>query len=479
MKRPLQIEAILLFLILTLAFYMALFPRLNYPFPLHVDEWMHITSTLRLLSTGSGLQAGQLSVGHPEAGYYLWFGTLLLSTGLPWLTLSRLVPALVLGMIVFICYAWGRKEGFGLEAAFCATFIHSTIRFLGPAFLVPVTLGLIFFPTVLILLNKIGRDWRPVPLIAVCLMALFLIHGTTAVVLSFILAIFLVFYLSLIHFHKQRTLPALSCLLLIPATALVLYLWNPSLFTFELRRIFTASNMPLPPIIFPLPFMGYTLLVLSILGSAFMLTRGGWRNYAMLASTAVLLFFVQVYRHWFDVGPELLYERGWLYVMLLIALIAGYGIGKLRYIGLLFSKGRKWRLILIYSLLIIIIAVSLFQRMDSYNKEIYYQILDNSTYYDFIFIANNIDDKEADALLDPSTAWSFYPITGKPAYSAVAYPWGMNQIIKIYRFLSDGARDTEWLTEKKIDLIYSPFELENPDLVKLHEFIYILRKEQN
>ena len=210
-----------------------------------------------------------------------------------------------------------------------------------------------------------------------------------------------------------------------------------------------------------------------------MLTRGGWRNYAMLASAAVLLFFVQVYRHWFDVGPEILYERGWLYVMLLITLIAGYGLGKLRHTGLSFSAGHKWRQILTYSLLIIIVAVSLFQRVDGYKKESYYQILDNNTYYDFMFIANNIDDKESDALLDPTTAWSFYPITGKPAYSTVAYPWGMDVIKKIYRFLSDGARDTDWLIERKIDLIYSPFELQNHRLVKIHEFIYILRKDRS
>ncbi len=102
MKRSSLVEAIVLCLILVLAFYMALFPRLHYPFPMHVDEWMHIGNSLQILKTGSVTypepwQGGRLVVeGHPETGYYLWFGTLMLSTGLNCLHLSRLMPAVVL-----------------------------------------------------------------------------------------------------------------------------------------------------------------------------------------------------------------------------------------------------------------------------------------------------------------------------------------------------------------------------------------------
>ena len=107
MKRSSLIEGIVLCVILVLSFYMAMFPRLDYPFPLHVDEWMHIGNTLQLLDTGSvnypePWRGGQVIVeGHPETGYYIWLGTLLLSTGWSWLPLSRLMPALVLAIIAF------------------------------------------------------------------------------------------------------------------------------------------------------------------------------------------------------------------------------------------------------------------------------------------------------------------------------------------------------------------------------------------
>ena len=82
MKRSFVIEVILLCGILALAFYMASFPRLHYPFPLHVDEWMHVGNTLQIIDTGSATypepwRGGQVIVeGHPETGYYIWFGTL-------------------------------------------------------------------------------------------------------------------------------------------------------------------------------------------------------------------------------------------------------------------------------------------------------------------------------------------------------------------------------------------------------------------
>jgi hypothetical protein len=336
------------------------------------------------------------------------------------------VPALVLGIIAFTAYAWGRKRGFGLEAALFTTFIHTTIRFLGPAFLVPVTLGLIFFPICLILLNKLEQDWRPVPLIMLSLASLFLIHGTTATALGFVLVVYLVLFLTLSKSPRRQLLPALSCLLLIPASALAIYFWNRPLVMQQIEDIVGVSHMPLPPIWYPLPRLGYIMLGLFVLGVGFLVARGGWRNYALVISTAILLFFVQFYRHWFHIGPDILYERGWLYVMLFMALIAGYGLGRLRQLGLEFFKRWRWGTPLICLLLVLVVAFSLVQRMDGYKKEYYYHIIDVKTYYDFAWIGEKLD-QYSNAVLDPYVAWAFVPITGKYVYTAQAYPWGVEE----------------------------------------------------
>ena len=468
--------------ILALAFYMALWPRLNYPFPLHVDEWMHLGYTTQLLSAGhvnypDPFHGGQWEVGgHPETGYYLWLGTLLLSTGSHWLLLARLMPALVLGIIAFVAYAWGRKWGFGLEAAFFTTFIHTTIRFLGPAFLVPVTLGLVFFPLCLILLDKLEQDWRPLPLIMLSLAALFLIHGTTAVAVGFVLVVYLLFYLTLSKSPRRQLLPALSCLLLIPVSVLVIYLWNQSFVMKQIKDIISAEHLPMPPISSPLPQLGYIMLALAVVGFGFLIVRGGWRNYALIIPTVILLFFVQFYRRWFQVGPDILYERGWLYVMLLMALIAGYGLSQLRQWGLRIYKRWRWGASLVYLLLVLVVAVSLVQRMGGYAKEDYYHVIDVPTYYDFVWIREELPQSSV-ALLNPYIAWAFFPITGKYVYTAQAAPWGVKEAAEIRQFMAEGALDTSWLEERNIDLIYSPYPLQNPDLVEVRDKVYILREE--
>ena len=482
MKKSSLIEVILLCVILAVAFYMALWPRLDYPFPLHVDEWMHLGHTTQLLDSGhvnypNPYCAGQWEVGgHPETGYYLWLGTLLLSTGSDWLVLSRLMPALVLAIIAFVAYAWGRKWGFGLEAAFFVTFIHTTIRFLGPAFLVPVTLGLVFFPICLILLNKLEQDWRPLPLIVLSLASLFLTHGTTAVAVGFVLVIYLLFYLTLSKSPRRQLLPAISCLLLIPISALVIYLWNQQFVMREIENIINVEHLPMPPIPIPLPQLGYIMLALLAAGFGFLIARGGWRNYALIVPTVILLYFVQFYRRWFQIGPDILYERGWLYVMLLMALIAGYGLSQLRQLGLEFFKRWQWGKPLVYLLLAVVVVFSVVQRMDGFAKEKYYHVIDVPTYYNFVWIREELPQSSV-TVMNPSVAWSFVPITGKYVYVAYAAPFGMEETMEILAFLAEGAPDTSWFRERNIDLIYSVFPLQNPDLVEVRDRVYILREE--
>jgi len=410
------------------------------------------------------------------------------------LLLARLVPALVLGIIAFTAYAWGRKRGFGLEAALFATFIHTTIRFLGPAFLVPVTLGLVFFPVCLILLEKLEQDWRPVFLIMLCLGSLFITHGTTAVAVGFVLVIYLVLYLTLSKSPRRQKLPALSCLLLIPVAASVIYLWNQAFVMQQIEEIMSAVHIPLAPIPSPLLKLGYIMLVLAVVGAGFLIARGGWRNYALLIPTAILLFFVQFYRRWFQIGPDILYERGWLYVMLLMALIAGYGLSHLRQLGLRFFKRWRWGASLVYSLLAVVVALALVQRMVGYDKERYYyaqdryypvcyHVIDTPTYYDFLWISEELP-QYSNAVLNPYVAWAFVPISGKYVYTAQALPWGEEQVAEIRGFMAAGARDTSWLMERNIDLIYvdinySPQHFQNPDLVEVRNKVYIVRKEGN
>ena len=83
-----MVEAIVLCGILSLSIYMAMLPRLGYPFPLHVDEWIHLSWMQWLLDSGRATfpdpYAGgrQVLSGNMEPGYQVWLGELLYATGL-------------------------------------------------------------------------------------------------------------------------------------------------------------------------------------------------------------------------------------------------------------------------------------------------------------------------------------------------------------------------------------------------------------
>ena len=191
---------------------------------------------------------------------------------------------------------------------------------------------------------------------------------------------------------------------------------------------------------------------------------------------AIMLLFVLLYRHLFDIGPEILYERAWLYVMLPMALMAGYGLSKLYHLGLDFFKRRNWRLPLIYLLLAVVIALALFQRIDGYSKEHYYRIIDGPTYYDFAWAGEEIP-QSTNALLGPYDAWTFVPITGKYVFLAKAAPWGVEEAMRITQLFRSGIPNTDFLVAIDVDLLYSPYPLTNPDLVEVRDQLYILREE--
>ena len=92
---------------------------------------------------------------------------------------------------------------------------------------------------------------------------------------------------------------------------------------------------------YPFPELGYVMVTLAAIGFGFMIAKGSWRNYTLVIYTAILLLFVLLYRHLFDIGPEIFYERSWLYVMLPMALMAGYGLSKIYHLGLDFFKQRN------------------------------------------------------------------------------------------------------------------------------------------
>jgi hypothetical protein len=94
--------------ILGLAFYIAFLPHQNYPYPVHIDEWVHLTFSKAMLGAGSSTFtdpfSGQGITGlgfNLEAGFHLFWGVFQRVSGISWLTIFRYFPSIIF-MIIYL-----------------------------------------------------------------------------------------------------------------------------------------------------------------------------------------------------------------------------------------------------------------------------------------------------------------------------------------------------------------------------------------
>ena len=52
-RRLVKPDFLMLLPLLGLAFYIAYIPHINYPYPLHVDEWVHLAYSKAVMQSGS------------------------------------------------------------------------------------------------------------------------------------------------------------------------------------------------------------------------------------------------------------------------------------------------------------------------------------------------------------------------------------------------------------------------------------------
>jgi len=179
--------------ILALAFYVTFIPHMNYPYPVHIDEWIHLSFSNAImqaqdttyLNPFNGVMTVNTS-SNLETGFQLFWGVFQSISGISWLTIFRYFPSVIFMISVLSVYLLARKEGFGWEAAFFTCLIPTTVGILGPAFLVPVSMGLLFLPLSLFIAFNYKTVWSyPALFLFTCF--LLSMHATTAVGMVIIL----------------------------------------------------------------------------------------------------------------------------------------------------------------------------------------------------------------------------------------------------------------------------------------------------
>ena len=463
--------------VLALAFYIGFIPHQEYPYPVHLDEWNNYAYSQAIITSHSisfpdpWAGGGVLLYPNPEVGYNVFWSVLHMISGIPLLTIFRFFPSIMFMLTVLAVYILGRREGFGWEAALFACLIPTTIGILGPAFMVPVALGLAFIPLSLFIVFNY-RAWWSYLLLYIFLMFVLAIHAPTGVGLIIILVPYIIFNLIGDFFHGLGMAAALTLPLLFK------FPWISSILKDETQGLLTASelsrNVSLPHI---MGTYGYIPAMLGAAGVAVLAFKGGKKYYGLIFGLLLLLLMLVV-RYKFHYGEDVMYFRGLHYMMLMVSVVAGAGLMLTRKIRLPESLPVSARLGPLAGnvgniLCVILISLTLWIAVPDRQDNRYYHMIEEEDYQAFVWINENVDGSYRKGILDPWKATAFSAITGRPVVTRIGEAPTVKDA-EVVRFLSDGCKDTAYLKNNGVSIVYTPVTVQNPDLVEVRQYVYLL-----
>ena len=455
--------------ILALAFYLAFIPHLNYPYPVHIDEWVNWERSNAMLGTST------ISLGL-EAGFHLFWGVFHQISGISWLTIFRYFPSIVFMLTVLSVYVLAQREGFGWEAAFFTSLIPTTVGILGPAFLVPVAMGLLFTPLILFLAFNFRTGWSYL-LIFIFTCFLLSIHAPSAICPIIVLTPYILLNLKGNFKHSLGIALAL---------ALPFFL---GIFPWIFARLLpTAKGLLTPEVLakyVDLPWViqtyGYLPIGFCLLGTFVLAIRGGKKNYGLiLGLLALILMLVSFFT--FHYGVTIMYHRGLIYMMLIVGIVAGAGLMGVKNLRLPERLGAWLKVPLITQnvgifLCLALIGITLAIAIPDRQATPYYHMISRADYKAFVWIKDNVNDDYEKAILDPWKATAFTAITEKDVYTRI-HMRPRDRDKEANAFLKSGCVDTAFLIENGISIVYNRKPCSNPNLVEVRKHVYLLKEAE-
>jgi hypothetical protein len=463
---------------LALAFYIAFIPHQGYPYPVHIDDWIHLANSEAILKAGSLTYPepffGEATVSlssNLELGFQLFWGIFQRISGISWLTIYRYFPAVIFIITIVSAYILANRQGFGWEAAFFVALIPTTVGILGPAFLVPVAMGLLFIPLALFVALNFRGPWAYVVLfIFTCFLVA--IHAPSAICLVIILVPYMLLNL------KGNFRHSLFLFLAVIVPFLAPFPWIFDRLLPTAQALFNPQALP-EYVDFPhiIRSYGYLTVGLCLLGTLVLAVKGGKRNHGLVLGLLLLLVMLVAF-FTFHYGVSIVYERGLMFMMLMIGIVAGAGLMAVKDLRLprWLDLGAKAASVTRYTgwcLCLVLVGVTLFFTIPDRQDIPYYHMIDDEDYATFVWIKENVSEPYDRAVLDPWQGVPFAAVTGKYVYARI-HTFATDTDLEARRFLEGGCADTAFLRENSISIVYTRQECSNPDLTEVHRWVYLL-----
>lgn len=430
---------IVLILIILFSLFLTFYPHLHYKYPLHIDEWVHLTWSKEIMSRGNIPNYDPfLSWYRPyntfEDGYHVFLSSFFLITNLNPIHISLIFPlfftfVMVLSVYFLAITATNNKTVALLSALIVGT-TPSDVMFLGHVFAVPLNVGLIFVPLIFLFAEK--EYYLP---LALLLGASFLMYPPAGVVSVIGL---IVFYVMKIIYQKSFSLKkALASLFFGVALGMPLIL----------TIVFSSQGIQFSPYFFMvdlIKYFSYPLAVLAIIGIVYKFRETYSPLFAYIFSLVLLFIPFKFLKFGFLVP----YERLILFFFPILAIYSAMGI------FFLVKFLPKFRNILLALVFIAIAYFSIVSNLHSYNN--YYHIISDDE-YNFYTSIKETTPKDSVFLIAPDKAVAFVPISERKTISWLSNTPDFNEVYysieKYYKNQMNQSEKNEFFKLYNIDYI--------------------------
>jgi hypothetical protein len=227
--------------------------------------------------------------------------------------------------------------------------------------------------------------------------------------------------------------------------------------------------------------------------------RYGLRTYVLPVLTVFLLLFLNFVYPRYQLGPSILYERGWSYLGLFMAILAGYGVASFFRSVPALSKSMEalvshrfsgWTRVICIGVGIAVVAAALTtglfnEQRGDYAR--YYHMMDDQVYADFVWLGQHTAPGHKVVMMEPSLAWAYPPIAGpgNMVSGAASAPFRTKWAKQVREVLITGNVDTEWLRQQGVSVLYTGLPgsqkyapIKNSELLEVRPGVYLVPAER-
>lgn len=456
----------------------------EYPYPVHMDEYVHWGYAQAIMEQGTitfqnpftGGASGEFTVEEHlhERGYQAWLGVYQGVTGVEWLDMFRFGPALIAVVLALCVYVVCERWGAGLEGALLVACIPTTLRFLGPGFMVPIVFSL---PLLALGLHSLfhTRELGGIVAFAILAAALWPIHVIGAFGLFALAALYALFLLPT-DARRGVTVLALAALPFLAA-------WD---FYSKLLDTGVLVVPGLPASEYYLLFFGVLPLAASVVGIAWLAHPKGGGQAAVGAALGIGLILTESVILWRlrkGEDPFILYDRAFMLLYLQAAIAGGAGLAFLRRLATRAATRATRRspratrgataALALASLLVAAGMVAASARPQL--EQPYYAILSDEQYASFKAAGETLNATYGYAIVEGLPTMPFTILAGRPTIY-VHFPSSPGADPEyVQDFFRNGANDTYLLVQRGATVVVTDRVVHNPDLVPIADGVYVLR----